>query len=134
MMLISMKDDTNSSVIQLNNSESLKIGLQEDDTIILEILLEKGGKKLTIHSKGDIEINADKNINLNAGNINIKASQELKMEGKSKGVDLSGLKIALDATSSLEFKGLNTKVEGTAKLEMSSSALASVQAALVKIN
>lgn len=132
--MISMKGDNDVSIIQMNKDESLKIGLQNGGNIVHEILLEKGGKKLTIHSTGTIDIKADQDINISGANININASQALKMEGKGSGAELKGLKVGVEASTGLDVKGLNVKVEGTAKLELSSAALASMAAALVKIN
>jgi uncharacterized protein involved in type VI secretion and phage assembly len=134
LVLESVKDDDNVSVVQLNNSESLKIGLAENGSIITEILLEKSGKKITIHSKGSIELNADQSISLNAANININASQELKMEGKAKGVSLKGLKIEVEADAELKAKGLEATFEGTLKADFKAGTVASLTGAIVKIN
>ena len=101
---------------------------------VAEITLDKKKRKIIIKSMDSIELTADKKISLSAPEISISANQELKMEGKTKGVDISGMKVAMEATSSMEVKGINTKVEGSAKLELSSAALASMEAALVKIN
>ena len=134
IILESIKDDNNVSIIQLNNSESLKIGLQDSGTIIAEILLEKEGKKITIHSKGSIELNADQSISLNAPNININASQELKMEGKAKAASLKGLKVEIEADTELNAKGLTATFEGTVKADFKAGAMASLTAGIVKIN
>ncbi len=134
LVLESIKDENNLSVIQFTNSESLKIGLSENGTIITEILLEKNGKKLTIHSKGSIELNADQSISLNAANININASQELTMEGKAKGASLKGFNLEIEATTALSAKGLNATFEGTANADFKAGALASLTGAIVKIN
>jgi uncharacterized protein involved in type VI secretion and phage assembly len=134
LVLESIKDDNNLSVIQLNNSESLKIGLSENGTIITEILLEKDGKKITIHSKGSIELNADQSISLNAANIILSASQELKMEGKAKGVSMKGLKVEIEADTQLKAKGMEATFEGTVKADFKAGALASLTGAIVKIN
>lgn len=125
IVLESIKDGDNVSVIQLNNSDSLKIGLQENGTIIAEILLEKNDKKITIHSKGKIAINADQSISLNSGSININASQDLKM---------SGMNVEIEAKADLKAKGLNATVEGTAQAEFKAGAMASLTGAIVKIN
>jgi uncharacterized protein (DUF2345 family) len=97
--------------------------------------LEKDGKKITIHSKGSIEINADQSISLNAANININASQELKMEGKVKGASLKGgQKVEIEADMELNAKGMTAKFEGTTMAEFKAGAMASLTAAIVKIN
>ncbi len=134
LSLESVKDDNNLSVIQLNNSDSIKIGLMESGTIITEILLEKAGKKLTIHSKGSIELNADQSISLNAANININASQELKLEGKAKGASLKGFKVDVEAETELKAKGIAATFEGTVLANFKAGALASLTGAIVKIN
>jgi type VI secretion system secreted protein VgrG len=134
IVLESMKDDNNVSIVQLNNSDSLKIGVSENGSMITEILLEKAGKKITIHSKGSIELNADQSISLNAANININASQELNMEGKAKAVSVKGMKVELTADTTMDVKGLTTTVEGTAKADFKAGGPASVKGAIVMIN
>ena len=125
IVLESIKDGDNVSVIQLNNSDSVKIGLQENGTIIAEILLEKNDKKITIHSKGKIAINADQSISLNSGSISLNATQDIKIGGKN---------VEIEATADLKAKGLNATVEGTAQAEFKAGAMASLTGAIVKIN
>jgi phage gp45-like len=96
--------------------------------------LEKDGKKITIHSKGSIELNADQSISLNAATININASQELNMEGKAKAVSVKGMKVELNADTTMDIKGLSTTVEGTAKADFKAGGPASVKGAIVMIN
>jgi len=136
LALASFKDDNNYFTVTFNkeNSELLEISVTDGGSKVAEITLDKKKKKIIIKSMDSIELTADKKISLSAPEISINATQELKMEGKTKGVDISGMKVAIEGTSAMEVKGVNTKVEGTAKLELSSAALASMEAALVKIN
>ena len=136
LTLASFKDDDNFFAVSFNkeNSDLLEISVSDGGSKVAEITLDKKKKKIIIKSMDSIELTADKKISLSAPEISISANQELKMEGKTKGVDISGMKVAMEATSSMAVKGINTKVEGSAKLELSSAALASMEAALVKIN
>jgi len=134
MLIESQKNDDNYCVIALTNEESLNLGVVNGGELIVEIKMEKDGKKITIHSKGSIELNADQSISLNAANININASQELKLEGKAKGTGLKGQKIEIEATTTASMKGVNTTVEGSAKLDLKGGAAVEIGAAIVKIN
>src|SRR5690606_14038696 len=106
-----------------------EISVSDGGSKVAEITLDKKKKKIIIKSMDSIELTADKKISLSAPEISISANQELKMEGKTNGVDISGMKVAMEAKSSMEVKGITTKVEGSAKLELSSAALASMEAA-----
>ncbi len=136
LTIASSKDNNNSFTISLNkeNKDIIEISVTDGGTKTLEITMEKSSKKILLKSKGSIELTADKSITLEAPEVNINARDELKMEGKTKGASLKGMKVAVEANTNMEVKGVNTKVEGSAKLELSSAALASMAAALVKIN
>ena len=132
--LMSQQAVGNASVITLENSETLKIELKDGGDTITKIILEKSGKKITIHSKDTIEINADETINISAKNININASQELKMEGKLKGASLKGLKVDVEAETVLKVKGLDATFEGAVKADFKGGAMATLKGAVVMIN
>jgi phage baseplate assembly protein gpV len=136
LALASFKDDNNHYAITFNkeNKESIEIAVTDGGDKVLEITMEKSSKKILIKSKGSIELQADKSISLAAPKININASEELKMEGKSKGASLAGMKVAITADTTMDVKGATTKVDGSAKLDLTSSALVSMAAALIKIN
>lgn len=142
MLIESQKDDQNYSVISFNNQDALNMGVVNGGELVVEIKMEKDGKKITIHSKGSIELNADDSISLNAATININASDSLKMAGTKSGVKIDGKKleanattdINIAATANLDLKGtMKATLEG-AQAEVKGSAMVSVSAAIVKIN
>lgn len=133
ILLESQKDDQNYSVVALTNEERLGIGLVSGGALIAEIRLEKDGKKITIKSDTQIDFQSG-TINMNAENITIKASKELKMEGTQTGTTIKGQAIKVEGTTDSSIKGVNVKIEASAQLELKGGAMASLTGALVKIN
>lgn len=96
---------------------------------------------ITIESKGDIKIKADQKIDINAMEINMKATNikitadsSLEMKGTSE-AKLEGTQVKINADATLEAKGGATaKVEGSAMLELKSGAMAKLEGAIVMIN
>lgn len=134
ILLESQKDGDNYSVVLLDNGNALNLGVVQGGDLITEIKLEKDGKKITIHSKGSIELNADQEIKMTANNISIAANQELTLSGDGKAVSIKGMKVEAEAQTTMSVKGLNTTIEGSVQLEAKGGAMASLTAALVKIN
>jgi uncharacterized protein involved in type VI secretion and phage assembly len=152
------------NTIKLNDKEgSITILDPKGSVIILkgdETIEIKSKKKITVQSK-DIELNADNNITLNAkANINInagsnieaKASAEIKasatkavnIKSSSDKVSVEGMQdisiksgtaaVSIEAMTEFKAKGtVGATVEGL-KLDLKGSAMANLQAALVKIN
>lgn len=135
ILLESIKDENNVSVIQLNNSDSLKIGLQENGTIIAEILLEKDDKKITIHSKGNIDLNADGDINFTASNINMSTTKDFKLTGGNN-IELTGSKdITVTAGQKVNLAGgVSVDVAGGSQATFEGGAMTTIKGAIVKIN
>jgi len=125
MKIQSLKGDNDGSMIAFKNSESLKIELKDGGSLIAEIIFEKNGKKLTIHSAYTIEIKADQALKLNAQKIEINGTQELKMEGMT---------VDIDGKTKLQAKGLTATFEGSTTAEFKGGAMASLTGAIVKIN
>ncbi|HQW85246.1 MAG TPA: phage baseplate assembly protein V, partial [Ferruginibacter sp.] len=125
MKIQSLKGDNDGSMIAFKNSESLKIELKDGGSLIAEIIFEKNGKKLTIHSADTIEIKADQALKLNAQKIEINGTQELKMEGMT---------VDIDGKTKLQAKGLTATFEGSTTAEFKGGAMASLTGAIVKIN
>jgi uncharacterized protein involved in type VI secretion and phage assembly len=135
MWLESVNDDNALSTIQLNNGDSLKIGVKSGGDLVTQILLESSGNKITIKSKGTVEIDADQQITMSSGTINIKASQDLNLEGTNSGVSIKGMKVAIDADTNIDAKAqANATFSGSAQAELKSSGIVSVTGSLVKIN
>jgi type VI secretion system secreted protein VgrG len=140
--LQSHESENNASLVHMHSENGAMLSVMKDGENILYIELNKQDNKITIHSKQNIDINADGNINLNAANININASQELKLDGTAKGIKLEGQKISqkattnleIEATANLKLTGLNTTLQGNVQAEVKGGAMAAVTAAIVKIN
>ncbi len=106
-------------------------------------------KKLTIYSKGDvniqgenIELSAKKNITLKAdGEISEKAMKDISLEATGNINQKATKAINQKATTDLKAEGMNVTVKGTiatkisgTQAELSGSAMTTVKGALVKIN
>lgn len=152
------------NTIQLNDKEgSITILDPKGSVIILkgdETIEIKSKKKITVSSK-DIELNAENNITLNAkaninlnansnieaaagGAINAKATKAASIKSSTDKVSIEGLQdvsiksgagaVAIEAMTEFKAKGtVGATVEGL-KLDLKGTAMASLQAALVKIN
>lgn len=125
MTMKSLKGDDDGSMISFKNSESLKIELKDGGALVAEIIFEKSGKKLTIHSVDTIEINADKELKLSSPKIGISGSQEVKIDG---------MQVEIDGQSELKAKGLTATFEGSTKADFKGGAMASLTGGIVKIN
>lgn len=140
IFLESKESNDQYSIIRLNNQEALNLGLVVGGDLLLEINMEKEGPKISIKSKGDIEIKADQKIDINAseinmqaGNIKIAADSNLDMKASVE-AKLEGTQVKIEGTGTLEAKGASTKVEGSGILELKGGGVASLEAGIVKIN
>jgi uncharacterized protein involved in type VI secretion and phage assembly len=134
ILIESQKDASNYSVVSLSHDDYIGIGVVSGDELQVEIKLEKDGPKITIHSKGAINISADGDLNMEAGgDMNMKASGKMSMEG-SQGVKIKGMEIKAEADTALELKGLTASIEGSTTLDAKGGAMTTIQGALVKIN
>ena len=125
MTMKSLKGDDDGSMISFKNSESLKIELKDGGALVAEIVFEKSGKKLTIHSVDTIEIKADKELKLSSPKVEVSGSQEIKMKG---------MKVEIEADSELKAKGMTATFEGSAKADFKGGGMASLTGGIVKIN
>lgn len=140
-ILASHKSDEAFSRIELTNEESIEISLVSGGNALASVLLQKEGKKITIRSKGSVQIEANGAINMSASEINMNAGGTMKIS--KEGIEVNGNKIEM--TADTDFKATanaNAEISGNAKaavsgngeLELSGGAMASLSAALVKIN
>ena len=133
LALASEKTKNDISKILMIKDEQIEISLTTGGDTVAIITFKKD-KSITITSKGKIDIKADGDMSLNASNITIKATQELKLEGTAKGISAKGQKIELKADTTMDVKGLTTTVEGTMKADFKAGAMTSITGAIVKIN
>lgn len=137
----SKEDDQNYSIIRLNNQNSLDLGVVQGGTLLAEINFEKAGPKITIYSKGDIEIKAENKVNIsgneiifNAQNINMTADKKLSVKGTNE-TKLEGTSIKINADAEFEAKGsASAKVESDAIMEVKGGAMTKIEGAIVMIN
>ena len=83
-----------------------------------DVVVDAGGK-VTVTAKGDLELSGQ--------SITLKAKSGVKVDGGGGGIDLKGAGAA-------KLKGATATVEGDSQAELKGGALASVSAAMVKIN
>ncbi|SDD98774.1 type VI secretion system Vgr family protein [Niabella drilacis] len=139
--LSSGNDDDNFSIMFLDGDKGrATVGIKSGGTVILKIDMQKDGTSMDITSTGVINIKADNTLNLEATAINLKAKDislkadnKITMEG-TQGIDASGMNINIAADVNLDMKG-NAKANlGGAMLGLKGDGMASLEAALVKIN
>lgn len=146
---IVLKDKTISIIDADEKSKILMDGTGKIDVDSSEsITLTSGDSSMTLKKDGTIEIKGKK-ITISGDTIEVNAQQEIKMSGSSSGVSVKGMKIeltadtdmkmkglstAVEATTEMKIKGLNTTAEGSVQLDLKGGAMASLSAALVKIN
>jgi hypothetical protein len=133
------KDEFMNCVLNGKQKKAYVGGFSNHEPIV-GISLDMAAKKVTIFSKGDIEIQADKTIslnaseiNLNASNINLAANDKLKMKGTTES-SLEAMKIKINADVSLEAKSSATASLEGSMLDLKGSGIANLQGGLVKIN
>ncbi len=133
MEITSFKGEKDFSNIILKNKESLHIVVSQGSAVT-EIMLDANSKKITVTSKGDIELIADGKIDMQAkGDIIMEAKGKMTLKGTT-GVEITGMKMELKADTTMDVKGLTTTVEGSTKADFKGGMMASITAALVKIN
>lgn len=125
MNMMSLKGDDDGSMISFKNSESLNISLKDGGAVVAEIIFEKNGKKITIHSSDTIEIKADKELKLSSPKIEINGTQKVSVEGTQ---------VEINGKSELKAKGMVATFEGSTKADFKGGAMASITAGIVKIN
>ena len=91
--------------------------------------IDAGGGIISITTDGDMELAAKGKLNIEAkeinmeakqGAINLKAMQDMVLEGMN--LNAKGkMKLALEGGTEASLKGLQTKVEGTATLDLKAS-------------
>jgi phage baseplate assembly protein gpV len=130
----SIKDDNTYSILQLNHGEKLGLLIHAGGQDVAKIYMDGNSKKIVIESKGEINVTADQKMNFKSPTINITADNDVNIEGKGKGVNIKGMEVKVEANTNMTVKGMNTKVEGSMNAEFKGGMLASLTAAIVKIN
>ncbi|MER3498851.1 MAG: hypothetical protein C4308_09580, partial [Chitinophagaceae bacterium] len=114
--------------------------VNKTDTAIT-LLFDGSSPKVTIKTSGDIEVNADKNIDIKATqkltlqgqDVEIKATTSLLCDGGQKST-VKGMEIKVDAGTNATVNA-NAQAKISSKLtEVSASSVMTVKGKLVKIN
>jgi len=99
-----------------------------------KISLSQTDKKIEIVSEGPVSVTAkqDVQITTDSGSVSIKGNK-VQIEAATDLV-LKGASVTAQAQAAAELSGASVKVAGQASAELSASGVATVKAALVKIN
>ncbi len=125
-------DDQNKSLAMqtkdghiLMMDDAKKLIAMQDGQGSHSLQIDAAGKKVSIHTTGDMEFKATgklditaKEINLESTSdgINVKAAKDLAMQGAN--ISAKGQqKVTLEATADASIKGLNLKLEGTINVD-----------------
>lgn len=147
----SNKDDDNWSYIQFNNGKEMRLSMISGGQTITSLVFSKDGKKITMHSKGSINLQAEGELNIDATNINMTAQKKINVTaGDDASVTVGkNLAVAVAQSTSLDTGGdlavtagtninmtAGQNIEMTAAVQgaMTAGALAKIEAGLVQIN
>jgi type VI secretion system secreted protein VgrG len=131
--------------VDVENDATWRVGLNEDSlaksekgqakllvgkTLLVdvgdEITFVTGDSKIVMKKNGDIAITC-KNLSVKATQaIDLKADQEVKVEGQQQ-VGIKSMKIAAEAKTDVSVKGLKVAIEGSATVNIKGSAMAKVE-------
>jgi uncharacterized protein (DUF2345 family) len=102
----------------------------------VSLLLDSVNTKITVHSDGQILIEAPQGVTVDAGSatLDMKAG-DIKLSGTNGvTIDGGGSGVKVSANGELSLTGINAKLEGSAQTEVKGGALAKLSAAMVQIN
>jgi phage protein D len=121
--LVFLDGDGDGGVALLTGDKKLRVSLNESTKTVKitgpgDVVVDAGGK-VTVTAKGDLELSGQ--------SITLKAQSGVKVDGGGGGIDLKGAGAA-------KLKGATATVEGDSQAQLKGGALASVSAAMVKIN
>jgi uncharacterized protein involved in type VI secretion and phage assembly len=130
IILSSGSDNQDFAGLALSNNGKALFHIMSGGTNMVSIALDGNSQKVTIDSMGSIEIGSasTQQISLTAGTINIKAMQDLNLEGTLQGAYMKGMEIDIEADTDLSISGADATISGDASLSLASDATASLQA------
>ncbi len=97
-----------------------KITVSTDDAVLIE-------------AKKDIDIKTQKNLNIDAANINIKSKQSTKIDASAKVDITSKAPMKLESKGLLDIKAVSGSFKASAKLDLQSSGIASLKGSITKL-
>jgi phage protein D/phage baseplate assembly protein gpV len=128
--LVFLDGDGDGGIALLTGDRKLRVSLNES-TKTVKIT---GPGDVTVDAGGKVTVTAGDAMELSGSSITLKAKQGITLDagggeltGKGSGVDLAG-------KGSAKLKGATATVQGDSQAELKGGALASVSAAMVKIN
>jgi uncharacterized protein involved in type VI secretion and phage assembly len=141
MNIQSSKDDNNSSLISLDDDGRIGLEVISGGKTVAYVGLQTDPVKITISSKGSIDISADQEINMKAATINIKASQTLNLEGTADSVNIKGMQVNakadtamdLESGTQMQVKGLMVDITGNANAKLEGG-ITTIKGGIVMIN
>jgi uncharacterized protein involved in type VI secretion and phage assembly len=95
----------------------------------LNISTNNGAQKISLVQKGQSAIKI-----ISEGPVEVTAKQDVTVSTSTGNVSIKGMKVAIEATSDLDLKGVNVKLAGSAMAEVSGSATTTIKGGLVRIN
>jgi type VI secretion system secreted protein VgrG len=126
-------------LMEMDNKISLIVNNGSEHVVSIE--LNGTDKNIAITSKGNINIEAQENVNIKGKKVQIvSGASEIKMD--SQNISLSAFTTKIDcknefkasAQTSASISSLNTKIAANANLEMSGGGISVLKGGLVKIN
>jgi uncharacterized protein involved in type VI secretion and phage assembly len=137
--------DAKGSTIVLNGDETIEITSKKKITVSSKDIELKAENNISLNAKSNINLHANGNINASAGGtLEAKASKAINLKSSTDKIAVEGLQdvsvksgagaVNIEAMTEFKAKGtVGATVEGL-KLDLKGTAMASLQAALVKIN
>jgi uncharacterized protein involved in type VI secretion and phage assembly len=83
--------------------------------------------KVVINAKSDVTIKTD-------AKLSIESASDITLKSQGGDLMLEGINVKVNATASLELKGVNTTLEGSGMGKVASNGVLEVKGSLVKIN
>ena len=114
-------------------SEGVRVATK-DDKLVLD--LDHVGTTVTVHADGKVLVEGSRGVTIDAsgapmelkgGSISIKATSGITVDG-------GGGAVSVKSGAALSLSGTTAKLEGSASTEVKGGAMASISAAMVKIN
>ncbi len=95
----------------------------------LNISTNGGAQKISLVQKGQSAIKI-----ISEGPVEVTAKQDVTVSTSTGNVSIKGMKVAIEATSDLDLKGVNVKMACSAMAAVSGSATTTIKGGLVRIN
>ncbi|MEM6284399.1 MAG: VgrG-related protein, partial [Chloroflexota bacterium] len=103
------------------------------------IVMDTQNKKITITSKGDIQVDSDANITINSKkntNINVDMNATIKVKQNAtidakQNVSIKGMNVTIQANGSLTLKGSKVVMQSQSTLDIKANAIMNIQSSAI---